>query len=61
MMSFIIPNRGILMDFCLLQILIKHLINWNITLSSQPLLNLDLAKILFNGSGPFCGMAVVVS
>ena len=32
----------------------------HITLSSQPLLNLDLAKNLFSGSGPFCGRAVVV-
>ena len=27
---------------------------------SQPSLNLDLAKNLFSGSGPFCGMAAVV-
>ena len=38
----------------------KHLIHWNITLSSQPLLDLDLARNLFSGSRPFCGMAVVV-
>ena len=38
----------------------KHLIHWNITLSLQPLLDLDLTRNLFSGSGPFCGMAVVV-
>ena len=48
------------MEFCLLQLWKKRLINWNITLSSQPLLNLDLPKNLFSGSGPCCGMTVVV-
>ena len=38
----------------------KHLIHWNTTLSLQPLLDLDLARNLFNGSGPFCRMTVVV-
>ena len=38
----------------------KHLIHWNITLSSQLLLDLDLASNLFSGSGRFCEMAVVV-
>ena len=48
------------MEFCLLQIWKKHLIHWNTTLSSQPLLDLALARNLFSGLGPFSGMAVVV-